>query len=102
MIVEKGTIEKQAVAVGKIVPAHSVSIKSQIDGIVGEIYAKVGEKVKQGTLDKGIPIESNGEFFGTVISTGQPLVRNPIDQQYVDQINRGFWLAGLVGVLFAL
>ncbi|EML0894628.1 efflux RND transporter periplasmic adaptor subunit [Vibrio parahaemolyticus] len=48
LIVEKGTIEKQAVAVGKIVPAHSVSIKSQIDGIVGEVYAKVGEKVKQG------------------------------------------------------
>ncbi|MDF4398656.1 efflux RND transporter periplasmic adaptor subunit [Vibrio parahaemolyticus] len=48
LIVEKGMIEKQAVAVGKIVPAHSVSIKSQIDGIVGEIYAKVGEKVKQG------------------------------------------------------
>ncbi|MDF2152525.1 efflux RND transporter periplasmic adaptor subunit [Vibrio sp. CAU 1672] len=46
--VEKGTIEKQAVAVGSIVPAHSVSIKSQIDGIVGEIYAKVGEKVAQG------------------------------------------------------
>ncbi|MCG9597986.1 efflux RND transporter periplasmic adaptor subunit [Vibrio sp. Isolate25] len=48
LVVEKGTIEKEAVAVGKIVPAHSVSIKSQIDGIVGEIYAQVGEKVKQG------------------------------------------------------
>lgn len=48
LIVEKGTIEKQAVAVGSIVPAHSVSIKSQIDGIVGEIYADVGEKVSQG------------------------------------------------------
>lgn len=48
LAVAKGTIEKQAVAVGKIVPAHSVSIKSQIDGIVGEIYAQVGEKVKQG------------------------------------------------------
>ena len=62
----------------------------------------VGEKVKQGTLDKGIPIESGGEVFGTVISTGQPLVRNPIDQKYVDQINRGFWLAGIVGMLVAL
>lgn len=61
-----------------------------------------GEKVKQGTLDKGIPIESGGEVFGTVISTGQPLVRNPIDQKYVDQINRGFWLAGIVGMLVAL
>ncbi|HDY7527417.1 TPA: efflux RND transporter periplasmic adaptor subunit [Vibrio vulnificus] len=48
LVVTTGTIEKQAVAVGKIVPAHSVSIKSQIDGIVGEIYAKVGEKVTQG------------------------------------------------------
>ncbi|WP_333003434.1 efflux RND transporter periplasmic adaptor subunit [Vibrio coralliilyticus] len=48
LAVEKGTIEKEAVAVGKIVPAHSVSIKSQIDGIVGEIYAQVGENINQG------------------------------------------------------
>ncbi|MFN1534689.1 efflux RND transporter periplasmic adaptor subunit [Vibrio jasicida] len=48
LAVEKGTIEKQAVAVGNIVPSHSVSIKSQIDGIVGEMYVQVGEKVKQG------------------------------------------------------
>lgn len=48
LAVEKGTIEKEAVAVGKIVPAHSVSIKSQIDGIVGEIYAQIGENIKQG------------------------------------------------------
>ncbi|MFS1973545.1 efflux RND transporter periplasmic adaptor subunit [Vibrio splendidus] len=48
LTVATGTIEKQAVAVGYIVPAHSVSIKSQIDGIVGEIYAGVGEYVTQG------------------------------------------------------
>ncbi|MEZ8572488.1 efflux RND transporter periplasmic adaptor subunit [Vibrio splendidus] len=48
LTVATGTIEKQAVAVGDIVPAHSVSIKSQIDGIVGEIYAGVGEYVTQG------------------------------------------------------
>ena len=48
LAVEKGTIEKQAVAVGNIVPAHSVSIKSQLDGIVGEIFVQVGEKVKLG------------------------------------------------------
>jgi signal transduction histidine kinase len=62
----------------------------------------VGEKIKQGELDKGISIESGGEIFGTVISTGQPLVRKPIDQKYVDQINRGFWMAGLAGMLVAL
>ncbi len=44
-----GTIEKQAIAVGQIVPAHSISIKSQIDGIVGEIYHQVGDKVTAGT-----------------------------------------------------
>ncbi len=48
LTIETGTIEKKAVAVGSIVPAHSVSIKSQNNGIVGEIYVKVGEKVKQG------------------------------------------------------
>lgn len=44
-----GTIEKQAVAVGQIVPAHSVQIKSQIEGIVGEIYHHIGEQVEVGT-----------------------------------------------------
>ncbi|EDM68590.1 periplasmic component of efflux system [Moritella sp. PE36] len=44
-----GSIEKQAIAVGQIVPAHSISIKSQIDGIVGEIYHQVGDVVTAGT-----------------------------------------------------
>jgi HlyD family secretion protein len=46
---EIGTIEKQAIAVGQIVPAHSVQIKSQIEGIVGEIFHHVGEEVEAGT-----------------------------------------------------
>jgi HlyD family secretion protein len=44
-----GTINKQAVAIGQIVPAHSVQIKSQIDGIVGKIYHQVGDYVTAGT-----------------------------------------------------
>lgn len=50
LIVGKGTIEKQAMAVGKIVPSHAISIKSPIEGIVGEIYVQVGQVVKQGQL----------------------------------------------------
>ncbi|WP_341665016.1 efflux RND transporter periplasmic adaptor subunit [Vibrio sp.] len=46
--VEKGTIEQQAMAVGKIVPSHAISIKSPIEGIVGEIYVQVGQNVQQG------------------------------------------------------
>jgi signal transduction histidine kinase len=62
----------------------------------------IGEKVKQGILDKGIPVESNGQVFATVISTGQPLVRKPIDQKYVDQINQSLWIAGLGGIIVSL
>lgn len=83
-------------------PQPFVLVDTDRKVIVASAPYVVGEKMKQGTLDKGIPIESGGEVFGTVISTGQPLVRNPIDQKYVDQINRGFWLAGIVGMLVAL
>ncbi len=83
-------------------PQPFVLVNTDRKVIIASAPYTVGEKVKQGTLDKGIPIESGGEVFGTIISTGQPLVRNPIDQKYVDQINRGFWLAGLVGMLVAL
>jgi signal transduction histidine kinase len=62
----------------------------------------VGEKIKQGEINKGTPIEFNGQVVGTVLSTGQPLVRKPLDQKYVDQINQAFWVAGLVGMLVAL
>ena len=49
LTVSKGTIEQQAVAIGDISPAHSVEIKSQIDGIVGKIYHQVGDVVTAGT-----------------------------------------------------
>lgn len=83
-------------------PQPFVLVDTDRKVIIASAPYVIGERVKQGTLDKGIPIESGDEVFGTVISTGQPLVRNPIDQQYVAQINRGFWLAGLVGTVVAL
>ncbi|OAN11639.1 efflux transporter periplasmic adaptor subunit [Photobacterium jeanii] len=49
LTVAKGSIEKTAIAVGKIVPAHSVQIKSQLEGIVEEIYHHTGEQVEAGT-----------------------------------------------------
>ena len=62
----------------------------------------VGEKVRQGDIDKGISIQINGQIVGAVISTGQPLVRKPIDQNYINQINQALWIAGVGGVLLAL
>ncbi|EMB51220.1 membrane-fusion protein [Vibrio mimicus] len=48
LTVNRGTVEKQAVAVGQIMPSHAVAIKSQINGIVGEIYVREGQLVEQG------------------------------------------------------
>jgi signal transduction histidine kinase len=83
-------------------PQPFVLVDSNREVIIASAPYVVGEKVKQGTLDKGIRIESNGQFFGTVISTGKPLVRNPIDQKYVDQINQSLWIAAAGGILISL
>lgn len=83
-------------------PQPYVLIDSNRNVIIASAPYIVGEKVKQGTLGRGIPIEVNGEVVGTVISTGQPLTRKPIDQKYLDQINQALWIAALGGVLIAL
>lgn len=70
--------------------------------IVASAPYAVGEKVKQGALDKGIPIEINGKLAGTVISTGQPLIPKPVDQKYIDQINQALWIAALGSMFIAL
>jgi signal transduction histidine kinase len=62
----------------------------------------VGEKIKKGEIDKGLSVVINGQIVGTVISTGQPLVRKSIDQKYVDQINQAIWIAGIGGMFIAL
>ncbi len=70
--------------------------------IVASAPYVVGEKIKKGDIDKGVPIEVNGQVVGTVISTGQPPIPKPIDQKYVDQINQSLWLAGIGGMVIAL
>ncbi|PSV25094.1 efflux RND transporter periplasmic adaptor subunit [Photobacterium kishitanii] len=42
---KQATIKKQAVAVGEIMPAQVVKVKSQITGIIDDIYVRVGEHV---------------------------------------------------------
>jgi signal transduction histidine kinase len=83
-------------------PQPYVLVGPRREVIVAAVPYLDGEKVRQGEIDKGIPIEFNGQVVGTVISTGQPLVRKPIEQKYIDQINQAFWLAGVVGALVAL
>ena len=44
------TIEKRAVATGKVEPRDEVLIKPQISGIVSEIYKQAGDMVRQGEV----------------------------------------------------
>lgn len=83
-------------------PQPYVLVDSKRVVIVASAPYVMSEKVKQGEIDKGIPIESNGETVGTVISTGQPLARKPLDQKYIDQINQALWIAAFGGMLIAL
>ena len=44
------TLEKRAVATGKVEPRDEVLIKPQISGIISEIYKEAGELVQQGEV----------------------------------------------------
>ncbi len=46
--VERGTIVDKALATGQVVPEQEISVKSQISGIVKEVYVKVGDPVRAG------------------------------------------------------
>jgi two-component system sensor histidine kinase BaeS len=83
-------------------PQPYVLIDTNREVLIASAPYIVGEKVKKGIIDKGVPVKVNGQVVGTVISTGQPLVRKPIDQKYADQINQSLWLAGVGGMLIAL
>ena len=83
-------------------PQPYILVDTNRDALIAAAPYVVGEKVKKGDIDKGISIEVNGQVVGTVISTGQPLVRKPMDQKYIDQINQALWIAGFGGIFLAL
>ncbi|WP_394247025.1 efflux RND transporter periplasmic adaptor subunit [Vibrio profundi] len=45
---KKGSVQQSAYATGYILPKNSINIKSQIDGIVGEIFVSEGDHVNIG------------------------------------------------------
>jgi signal transduction histidine kinase len=83
-------------------PQPYVLVDSKRVVIVASAPYVMGEKVRQGDIDKGVPIESNGEIVGAVISTGQSLARKPLDQKYIGQINQALWIAAFGSVLIAI
>jgi len=61
-----------------------------------------GDKVKAGTLAKGIGIESDGLVVGTVLTTGETPLRNSIEQKYLDSVYQSLLVAALGGAALAL
>lgn len=52
VVPQTDTIEKRAVATGKVEPRDEVLIKPQISGIISEIYKEAGEQVQTGGSDR--------------------------------------------------
>ena len=61
-----------------------------------------GQKVPVGTLGQEVPIKVSGSVVGTVITAGRPLIKNTIEQQYINRINQALLIAALGGMLIAL
>ncbi len=61
-----------------------------------------GQTVPVGSPGQELPIKVNGNLVGTVIASGQPLIRNTVEQQYINNINRALLIAALGGTLIAL
>jgi len=62
--VSRGTIERQAVATGTIGPEFEVAVKPQISGIIGQVFKRMGEKVKVG--DPLVKVKPNPTPFNSV------------------------------------
>lgn len=58
--VKRETLKEQAVAIGYIVPKHFTTVKSQLSGIVGAVYADAGDYVKKG--EKLLRVDPNPDL----------------------------------------
>ncbi len=61
-----------------------------------------GEKAPADLSKTEIVIQNNGSVVGIVLRTGAPLVQNPVERQYINQISLALLIAALGGALIAL
>lgn len=73
------------------------------DGIVRTFTPQheIGERVSQRELERGIPLLVEGERIGTLITLPQRRQRDPLEQEFINTINRGLVLAAAGVVLVA-
>jgi HlyD family secretion protein len=48
--VTKTTIVKKTVAIGKVIPRREIEVKSQVSGVVEQLFVVAGQKVKKGDI----------------------------------------------------
>lgn len=53
------TIIKKTIATGKVIPRREVEIKSQVSGVVEELYVEAGQQIKKGDIIAKITLAPN-------------------------------------------
>lgn len=62
----------------------------------------VGEDLGADTLAAGVPIEVDGRRVGILLATAQENVHESLEAQFVREVNRSLWWAGLAAAVLAL
>jgi signal transduction histidine kinase len=62
----------------------------------------VGEDLAAETLAAGVPIEVDGRQVGTLLATAQEDVHQSLETQFLREVNRSLWWAGLGAAVLAL
>ena len=73
----------------------------------GEVLADslgrlTGETLSEQELDFGVPVAVDGQQVGTLLITAPTDVHQTLEAQFIQDVNRSLWLAGLLAVAVAL
>jgi signal transduction histidine kinase len=63
---------------------------------------RVGERVPADIVNRGTPVEIEGQVVGTILFTDTPPPRNPIEEQYLARTNRTVLIAAIAAAIMAL
>jgi two-component system sensor histidine kinase BaeS len=82
-------------------PSFALVDQNRVVVVSGGPY-RLGDRLPDTGLAQGISIRVNSQVVGTVLATGQPLARNPIEDRYIARINQALLISAIGGGLLAL
>lgn len=76
-------------------------------GVDGEVRADsagemAGTRLSETELAQGVPVEAGGEQVGVLLVTSGGTVHEGLEAEFLAEVNRSFWLAGLLAAGLAL